>query len=77
MTLTTTEDIYEQIVKPLPAAERLRLVNPGDRGQPTGTSRLDVAAWRRAGSIGWGGCANVGFTHAARVGRRSRATMEA
>jgi hypothetical protein len=26
MTLTTTEEIYEQIVKPLPAAERLRLV---------------------------------------------------
>jgi len=26
MTLTTTEEIYEQIVKPLPAAERLRLI---------------------------------------------------
>ena len=26
MTLTTTEEIYEQIVKPLPTAERLRLV---------------------------------------------------
>jgi hypothetical protein len=26
MTLTTTEEIYEQIVKPLPPAERLRLV---------------------------------------------------
>jgi ParB-like chromosome segregation protein Spo0J len=26
MTLTTTEEIYEQIVKPLPASERLRLV---------------------------------------------------
>jgi hypothetical protein len=26
MTLTTTEEIYEQIIKPLPAAERLRLV---------------------------------------------------
>ena len=26
MTLITTEEIYEQIVKPLPAAERLRLV---------------------------------------------------
>jgi hypothetical protein len=26
MTLTTTEEIYEQIVKPLPAVERLRLV---------------------------------------------------
>ena len=25
MTLTTTEEIYEHIVKPLPAAERLRL----------------------------------------------------
>jgi hypothetical protein len=26
MTLTTTEEIYEQIVKPLPAAERLWLI---------------------------------------------------
>jgi len=26
MTLATTEKIYEQIIKPLPAAERLRLV---------------------------------------------------
>lgn len=26
MALTTTEEIYEQIVKPLPAAERLRLI---------------------------------------------------
>lgn len=26
MTLTTAEEIYEQIVKPLPATERLRLV---------------------------------------------------
>jgi len=26
MTLTTTEEIYEQIIKPLPAAERLRLI---------------------------------------------------
>lgn len=26
MTLTTTEEIYERIIKPLPTAERLRLV---------------------------------------------------
>lgn len=26
MTLTTAEEIYDQVIKPLPAAERLRLV---------------------------------------------------